>query len=106
MLYSYYFKSESGDEVHIISPVHYKTGLDFMKAEFPEEYNAWKVEGCSDDEISYSTFDVVEYDDVSAFARWLRDNLFTLDSGEVVYTESTFDGSEESIKKAYEKVAD
>ena len=31
MKYSYYFKSDSGDSMHIISENHYETAVDFMK---------------------------------------------------------------------------
>ena len=44
MKYSYYFKSDSGDSMHIISENHYETAVDFMKNEFIGEYEAWKDE--------------------------------------------------------------
>ena len=36
MKYSYYFKSDSGDSMHIISENHYKTAAEFMKNDFKE----------------------------------------------------------------------
>lgn len=44
MKYSYYFKSDSGDSMHVISENHYETAVDFMKNEFIGEYEAWKDE--------------------------------------------------------------
>ena len=54
--YSYYFKSESGDEMHINSSNFYENGLEFMKNEFKDEYEAWKAEGFEDDEIPWAEF--------------------------------------------------
>lgn len=56
MKYSYYFKSDSGDSMHIISENYYKTAVDFMKNEFIGEYEAWKDEEYEDDEIPYAEF--------------------------------------------------
>lgn len=55
-VYSYYFKSESGDEILITTTKKYTSAIDFMKNEFAGEYKAWKDEGCKDEDISYSTF--------------------------------------------------
>jgi hypothetical protein len=60
MKYSYYFKSDSGDSMHIISENHYKTAAEFMKNEFQGEYEAWKDEEYEDDEIPYAEFSCKE----------------------------------------------
>ena len=60
MKYSYYFKSDSGDSMHIISENHYETAVDFMKNEFIGEYEAWKDEEYEDDEIPYAEFSCKE----------------------------------------------
>lgn len=55
-VYSYYFKSDSCDELLVTSTTEYKSALEFMKAEFEDEYIAWKQEGYEDDEIPWGTF--------------------------------------------------
>lgn len=57
MKYSYYFESESGDSIHVISENHYETALELIRNEFQGEYEAWKNE---DDEIPYASFSCKE----------------------------------------------
>ena len=54
---SYYLKTESGDFFHIISLNEYSDAIDFMKHEVEDEYDEWKRDGYSDDEIPYCDYD-------------------------------------------------
>lgn len=40
-IYSYYFQSASGDPCHVVTETEYKNVNDFLKNEFPAEYEEW-----------------------------------------------------------------
>lgn len=59
-IFSYVLKTASGDLDHqILIDKDYDGPIDYMKHEMPDEYEAWKDEGCKDSEIDYEEFDKV-----------------------------------------------
>lgn len=61
-VYAYYFKSESCDEILIMSSIKYKDVFDFMRNEVDWEYEAWKQDSYKDEDIPYCTFIMHEFD--------------------------------------------
>lgn len=56
MKYTYFLRSESGDDYLVTSDTDYTNAIDFMKNECQAEYEAWKVEGYEDEDIPYADF--------------------------------------------------
>lgn len=59
-IYAYFLRTESMDEILIVSKTNYKNAIDFMKNEVEWEYECW--DGYEDNSIPYASFIKREYD--------------------------------------------